>query len=99
MEWWESFLPLQGKSASDDRILGREAECVRGGPDPDKEDLVFLKRHRISRIFYKNSFFDYPVKLNMQTLKNLGLITAVTAGFSYLKTIFYKRQENSLEDF
>ena len=99
MEWWESFLPLQGKPAADDRILGREAECVPGGPDPDKEDLVFLKRHRISRIFYKNSFFDYPVKLNMQTLKNLGFITAVTAGFSYLKTIFYKRQENSLEDF
>ena len=62
MEWWESFLPLQGKSAADDRILGREAECVPGGPDPDKEDLVFLKRHRISRIFYKNSFLT--IRLN-----------------------------------
>lgn len=99
MNWWNEIMPLQGKPAYDDKILGRNVSLTAGGADPETEDLVLLTRKRISRIYYKNNFFDYPVKLNANTIINMGLITTLQAGFSYLKSMLFKRPENSLEDF
>ena len=56
--WWRDFLPLQGKESYDDKVLHRESDLSKGGPDPEREDRVMLSRTRISRIYYKNSFFD-----------------------------------------
>ena len=99
MEWWKEILPVQGAPAYDDRILGRPAELEEGGPDPEKEETVFLKRKRISRIYYGGNFFDYPVKMNMTTIRNLGMISTIHVGLSYLHAAAFPRQENSLEDF
>ena len=98
-EWWEKMLPTQGAKPFDDIVLGRESTTVAGGPDPEKTDKVMLRRNRLSRIFFKNKFFDYPVSLKLDTIKNMGLATTVVVGFSYLKTLVYKREEKSLEDF
>jgi protoporphyrinogen oxidase len=43
----------------------------------------FLERPRLSRIFYDNRFFDYPLK-PLNALKGLGLIEAGRVGLSYL---------------
>ena len=98
-DWWLEILPLQGSQSMDDKLLGREKNLCDGGPDPETEDSVMLVRDRISRIYYKNCFFDYPVTLKWDTLKNMGFVTTVKAGFSYLKAQIFKRDENSLEDF
>lgn len=98
-EWWEKMLPTQGSKPFDDIALGRESTTVKGGPDPEKTDRVMLRRNRLSRIFFKNKFFDYPVSLKFDTIKNMGIATTVIVGFSYLKTLVYKREEKSLEDF
>jgi len=98
-EWWEKMLPTQGKRAKDDILLHREGSVVEGGPDPEQSDRVMLRRNRLSRIFFNNKFFDYPVSLKWQTLKNMGLGTTIVVGFSYLKSVLFKRKENSLEDF
>ncbi len=98
-EWWEKMLPTQGSKPLDDIALGRESTTVAGGPDPENTDRVMLRRNRLSRIFFKNKFFDYPVSLKLDTIKNMGLVTTVIVGFSYLKTLVYKREEKSLEDF
>ena len=98
-EWWEKMLPTQGSKPFDDIALGRESTVIAGGPDPEKTDKVMLRRNRLSRIFFKNKFFDYPVSLKLGTIKNMGIITTVIVGFSYLKTLVYKREEKSLEDF
>lgn len=98
-EWWEKMLPTQGAPSKDDIILEHSYSVNEGGPDPEKEDRVMLRRKRLSRIFFKQKFFDYPVSLKMQTLKNMGLGTTIVVGFSYLKSVIYKRKENSLEDF
>ena len=98
-EWWEKMLPTQGSKSYDDIKLGRESTVVEGGPDPEKEDRVMLRRNRLSRIFFKGKFFDYPVSLKMETLKNMGLGTTFAVGFSYLKSTIAKRPEKSLEDF
>ena len=98
-EWWEKMLPTQGAKPLDDVALSRESTVISGGPDPEKTDRVMLRRNRLSRIFFKNKFFDYPVSLKPDTIKNMGLITTAIVGFSYLKTLVYKREEKSLEDF
>ena len=82
--WWDELLPLQGAPAKDDLAFNRQKEYSENGPDPEAEDTVMLNRDRISRIYYKNHFFDYPVTLKWDTLKNMGCLTTVKAGFSYL---------------
>ena len=58
-----------------------------------------LLRNRVSRIYYLKKFFDYPVSMKKETFVNMGFIRTIKAGFSYLKTIFVKKKEDSLENF
>ena len=99
MKWWKDLLPIQGAPAYDDLVLGRSIELEAGGSDPEIEDLVLLKRRRVSRIFYKGHFYDYPVKMNIATIKNMGIISTLGAGISYVRAAIFPRQEKSLEDF
>ncbi len=99
MRWWDELMPRQGKPSYDDKVLGRSVPLKKGGPDPEAEDIVMLTRNRVSRIYYKKKFFDYPVKMNVQTIKNMGFATTVAAGFSYLKSVLVKKKEDSLENF
>lgn len=98
-EWWEHMLPTQGSPTYDDIVLHREMTLVPGGPDPEKEDHVMLRRHRVSRIYFNQKFFDYPISLKPETFINMGFLATLQAGFSYLASMIHKRQENSLEDF
>jgi protoporphyrinogen oxidase len=43
----------------------------------------FMLRPRMSRIFYKGKFYDYPLRA-MNALRNLGLWEAVLCGLSYV---------------
>lgn len=99
MNFWKEIMPLQGEKSLDDKKLNREASLEKGGPDPEKDDNVMLIRKRISRIYYSKKFFDYPVSLKMETLKNLGMKNTILAIGSYLKSCIIKKKENSLEDF
>lgn len=71
--WWDEIMPLQGSPSYDDKVLGRTIPLAEGGPDPEKEDRVMLTRNRVSRIYYQKKFFDYPVKMNARTTRNMGL--------------------------
>ncbi len=99
MDFWEELMPIQGANSFDDEKLEREKPLKQGGPNPEKEDTVMLLRTRVSRIYYLKKFFDYPISLKLQTFTNMGLIRTIKAGFSYLKTIFVKKKEDSLENF
>lgn len=98
-EWWAAMMPIQGKYAFDDIKLGREKHLSVGGPDPETEDRVMLIRNRVSRIYYQNNFFDYPISMKMQTFRNLGWLKTAEAGFSYFKAKALPLEENSLENF
>ncbi|MBR0258340.1 MAG: NAD(P)-binding protein [Synergistaceae bacterium] len=98
-QWWEKIMPEQGSLPYDYRTLGRVARLSTGGPDPDKSDRVMLRRDRITRIFFRRKFFDYPISLKFSTIKNMGLLTTIAAGFSYMMSAIRKRPEKSLEDF
>jgi len=97
--FWNEVLPLQGAPALDDKLLSRTVPLAPNGPDPEREDKVMLNRHRVSRIYYLKKFFDYPVRMNFSTVRNLGVIATFLAGMSYLFSIVKKLPETSLENF
>ena len=99
LKLWQEIMPLQGKNAYDDKKLKREKNLSNNGPDPEKEDRVMLIRNRVSRIYYSKKFFDYPISLKKETIKNLGFRETITSGFSYLKSTVIKKKEDSLENF
>jgi protoporphyrinogen oxidase len=47
------------------------------GPDD------FLRRPRLSRVYYRGKFYDYPI-VAMNALRNLGLVEALRCGLSYV---------------
>jgi protoporphyrinogen oxidase len=106
--WWLLKFPLQklddAEKDSVKVILGHAARSkeinLENGLDPEKVDRVMLVRKRLSRILFHRRFFDYPVTLNFTTLRNLGLVSIVRIGVSYIwAKMFPVRKENSLEDF
>ncbi len=98
-EWWDMMLPMQSAPAADYKALGIEVPLASVGPNPENEDRTMLTRRRVSRIFFNKKFFDYPISLKFETLANMGFLTTLKVGFSYVGSMLHKRPENSLEDF
>ena len=98
-ELWAKLMPIQGFPSKDDILLRRPCNIEVGGPDPEKEDRVMLRRRRVSRIYYLRHFFDYPISIKPSTFIAMGLVRTWKAGWSYLYSAFVKRPEKSLEDF
>lgn len=102
--WWLNFLPLQTVPSKDDLLLKRplNIQVPDGTPaiNPDKQDAVMLKRFKLSRIYYLRKFFDYPVSLNLATIRGLGIKRMGKIFFSYLKAKIWRiRPEKTAEDF
>jgi protoporphyrinogen oxidase len=105
MRWWQDILPIEDFESDTPRPLhmsyqGEHRDWIpRSGP-PTSPDAVMLVRKRLSRIFYRRRFFDYPLRINPGTLRNMGLIETVKTGLSYAHAHFAHRSpEASLEDF
>jgi len=96
---WNEIMPIQGKASIDDKLLGNVKPVFPGGPDPEKEDTVFLIRRRVSRILYLRKFFDYPITISFKTISNLGIINTLRAGAGYAWSVVVKKKEDSLENF
>lgn len=85
--WWEQMLPMQGAPAADDIMLQRDVPLEKGGPDPQKEDRVMLNRNRVSRIYFDQKFYDYPIQLKPELFMNMGFLQTMQVGFSYLASL------------
>jgi protoporphyrinogen oxidase len=97
-------LPIE--PGHEDEILihyqGKQRGVVPGGAQgsDDDPDRVMLVRSRKSRIFFNRTFFDYPIRLSTQTLRNLGVRRVSKILVSYLKAkTFPIREESNLEEF
>ncbi len=108
MNWWQSMLPVMatdqdvGNDAAALRLAyqGQSRDFTPGALAGPHSDEVLLVRSRLSRIFYRRRFFDYPLKLNMATLANLGAPYTAAIGASYLAArLNPRRPELTLEDF
>ena len=103
MDWWRAMMPVAAPSGSDGqrelRYQGASA-IVPEATASEEEDCVMLLRSRLSRIYFNRQFFDYPLKLNPETLLKLGPWKTFAFGLSYLAArINPRRPESSLEDF
>lgn len=98
-DWWKKQLSVQGSPAHDDKVLGRTGNLSRFGPDPDLEDEVLLIRKRVSRIYYRGKFINYPLCLSWDTIRNIHLSDLVGGLLSYIKSLILKLEESNLENF
>ena len=99
MNFWKELFPIQEMPSKDDIILNRLEKFSDSGINPENIDEVFLKRNRLSRIYFLKKFFDYPISFKPSTFINMGFVNLMKAGFGYLYSCAVKRKENSLEDF
>src|SRR5277367_2626346 len=79
MRWWQEILPIAEGEEPRSRALrihyrGQARDLTPEGFAPAASDAVMLVRQRLSRIFYRGGYFDYPLTLNASTVKNLGLL-------------------------
>jgi protoporphyrinogen oxidase len=105
MRWWQEILPVAVEQAGADKTLRisyqqNSHEFVPQLHRASSSDAVMLVRQRLSRIFYRRRFFEYPLRLNADTIKNMGLIETLRIGLSYGHAQLNRRSpETSLEDF
>jgi protoporphyrinogen oxidase len=105
MRWWQEILPIaEGQTEPSGALRvhyqGQSRDLTPEALAPASSDAVMLVRERLSRIFYRRRFFDYPLTLNSSTVKNLGVVEAFRIGLSYSRTQLRSRSpEISLEDF
>ncbi len=104
MDWWTELMPIasteNGSGFHTIHYQNRERLVSAGSDAATDPDLVMLVRPRKSRIYFLRSFFDYPLALNAQTLRQLGLGRTIRIGLGYLRAkLFPRRNEKTLEDF
>jgi protoporphyrinogen oxidase len=107
MDWWTRMLPLAASPDLDaggrEMLLtyqGRTRALDTKAAASESDARVMLVRRRLSRIYFDGKFFDYPLKLNVETALKLGLWRCAQFGASYAwAMLFPRRPEKSLEDF
>lgn len=99
MDYWRRTLPPH--PPAEPLPERKDAEAGSGpGPSHEARPKVLLTRPRLSRIYYLKRFFDYPVRMNLDTALNLGPFRLARSLFSYLRVrLFPIREERSLQDF
>jgi protoporphyrinogen oxidase len=105
MRWWQEILPVaHTQNANDDQLriaYQNQSRAVTPTTLASTDaNAVMLVRQRLSRIFYRRRFFDYPLKLNAATLRNMGLLETLRIGMSYSRSRLMRGSpELNLEDF
>ncbi len=114
MNWWQDILPVATQSDDPEalRALGISYQnqhrklpfvpqlLADSAAALSRSNDVMLVRERLSRIYYRRRFFDYPLKLSASTLGNLGIGETVRIGASYAMAHARPRSpEVSLADF
>tara|TARA_R110001583_G_scaffold33591_4_gene113488 strand:+ start:52 stop:1614 length:1563 start_codon:yes stop_codon:yes gene_type:complete len=104
MQWWQNILPIENNQELPSfKIKYQEKEkevIVNKNKRTEESDKVLLIRNRVSRIYFLQKLFSYPISLSYKTLSNLGFLTTLKIGFSYGYTKFFPiAKEESLEDF
>jgi protoporphyrinogen oxidase len=105
MRWWQDILPIAADQADATTPLrthyqGKSKEIVPKSVTPSSPDAVMLVRQRLSRIFHRRRFFDYPLTLSADTLGKIGLLETCKIGLSYVRArMAHGTPEKTLEDF
>mgnify|MGYP001175404572 CR=1 FL=1 len=99
MQWWQGILPIESAGDAGGVVeisyqnKKRTVELDKGTLAPGNPDKRMLIRSRLSRIYFLRRFFDYPIKLNLHTIRNLGAVLLLKIAASY----FYIRRRGAPE--
>jgi len=101
LDWWQQFLPIASNNQSIfTQYQNQKKEVQIAQENEEDAENALLVRPRKSRIYYNNHLFDYPLKLNFNTLKGIGLFNGIRIVFSLVwNKVFSIKNEKSLEDF
>ncbi|MDJ0764499.1 MAG: NAD(P)/FAD-dependent oxidoreductase [Myxococcota bacterium] len=99
MNWWTNILPVLNDTPS--HLTPTPAHGATAESQEHKDDdLAMMLRNRVSRIYFLRKLFDYPISLNVNTIRNLGLLRMTAIGSSYIwRSLFPIKNEKTLEDF
>jgi protoporphyrinogen oxidase len=105
--WWQHMLPLDPHATAEGttvrlgyRAQHRDLDLSMPSPADDADaDRVLLVRKRLSRIYHRRRFFDYPIRLDVKTIAT-SVVAPAAAGISYVAAqVLPRRPERHLEDF
>jgi len=104
MQWWADMMPIEhdGEVPLNLRYRGqsRDALPVAAASAPEGKPASMLVRNRLSRIYFNRRFFSYPLKMDLDSFRNLGATKSILFGISYMRSQVKKIEpEVSLEDF
>jgi protoporphyrinogen oxidase len=107
MDWWLHMLPLAREDMLDSKgralllaYQGKRRSLRTAAGASESDEKVMLVRSRLSRIYFDGKFFDYPLKVDLDTALKLGLARCLALAASYLHArLFPLRPERTLEDF
>jgi protoporphyrinogen oxidase len=100
MDWWHQHMPVEESASGNQTIQYQNQQRPLQAAPSVSGDETMLLRERRSRIYFLRKFFDYPVQLSAQTMRNLGLVRVIRIGFSYLwNALFPPRRIENLEQF
>lgn len=101
MQWWQDILPIEfAETSGNGSAFARSMTQGRSAHPPTSPDKRMLIRSRLSRIYFLRKFFSYPLKISLQTIRNLGLarLVRIAASYSFIR-LFPRKPEQNLEDF
>jgi len=103
MQWWADLMPIQHdvNVPVNLRYQGKSRSALPEARQVEQQEAAsMLVRNRLSRIYFNRKFFSYPLKLNLDSVRNLGLFKSFFFGLSYMRSKVTRIEpEVSLEDF
>ena len=107
MNWWAQKFPVSVEDVEKEnfelRYQGQTTAIPNGfrtASAKDKESSnVLLLRTRKSRIIHDKKLYDYPLKINNQTLANIGALKIIQVSLSYIKSKINFDEPLNLEQF
>src|SRR5664279_2507577 len=101
IDWWLKFLPMDETVHKEHiHIAYQHKDADFENHQPGMGERTMLLRPRKSRIYFQRKFFDYPLQLNVSTLRKLGFTKMVGIGFSYINAkLFPVKPEENLAQF
>jgi protoporphyrinogen oxidase len=100
LEWWAQFLPVIDTTQDHQEITYHNKSKGIDNLVLKSAENAMLIRPRLSRIYFKQRMYDYPLRISLDMMLSLGKKRSLRMGRDLIKSwIFPIKPEKNLEDF
>lgn len=86
------LFPIEDKKPLDNK---KEInQHIRVGKNRFNSHDIMLINQASSNIYFNHQFYEYPIKMNIDTIHKMGIFNVFLIGCSYLKVLVHKRKVN-----